>query len=97
MGLSESMKSKMMKVVISENGDLEFITPKGERIPNVIGSEIKWHYAHQGVIKLTIIVDAYMDNHNPTKETMDENHEPKKRRLIPSDPKWTDWNDGKIK
>ena len=62
MGLSESIKSKMMKVVISENGHLEFITPNGERIPSVIGSEIKWDYVDKGLIKLTIFVDAYMDN-----------------------------------
>ena len=62
MGLSESIKDRMVKIIINDKGNPEFITPKGERIPSVIGSEINWDYSDQGLIKLTIIVDAYMDN-----------------------------------
>jgi len=62
MGMTDSMKEKMIKVVIDDKGNLEFRTPNGERLPAVIESSINWEYCNKGLIRLTIVFDAYMDN-----------------------------------
>jgi hypothetical protein len=61
MGLSESMKSKMMKVVIHPNGVFEHITPNGESLNGVVKEKIKASYQDKGLMEVTVTYHAYLD------------------------------------